>query len=95
MGQATQEFVRGLMQGNTSMRPRVTQQRTTLAGRPAIYSSFTNISEATRETEIVDIYTLQLRSGELFYLMTVAPQDEYRDYQRTLQRIARSLQLQN
>jgi hypothetical protein len=95
MGQATQEFVRGLMQGNTSMRPRATQQRTTLAGRPAIYSSFTNISEATRETEIVDIYTLQLRSGELFYLMTVAPQDEYRDYQRALQRIARSLQLQN
>ena len=42
----------------------------TLAGRSPI----------TNRTEIVTIYTTQMRSGELFYVATVAPENEMNSY---------------
>ncbi len=39
--------------------------------------------------------TTQLRNGELFYLIAVAPDNEYYSYQGVFQNILRSLQLNN
>jgi len=93
--QATNEFLNGLQQGNGNLRARSNYQRTYIDGRNAVSISLSNVNEATGSSEIVNVVTTQLRNGELFYLITVVPENDYRDYQRTLQRITRSLQLVN
>jgi Zn-dependent protease with chaperone function len=93
--QATNEFIQGLAQGNNALRQRSAPQRGTLAQRNALYTSFSNVSEATGRPEIVEVYTTLLRNGELFYLITVVPQNEAVSYQRAFQRIARSLQIRD
>lgn len=93
--QATNEFLQGLSQNNNSLRQRSAAQRGTLAQRSALYSSFSNVSEATGRPEIVEVYTMLLRSGELFYVITVVPQNEAASYQRAFQRITRSLQVRD
>ena len=80
---ATDELIRTLGQGNQSLRRNGGYQRETLGRRDALAATLTNVSELTGRPELVTIYTTMLRSGELFYLIAVAPQDEMQDYQRT------------
>jgi len=80
---ATDELIRALGQGNQNLRRNGGYQRETLGRRDALGISLTNISELTGRPEVVTVYTTLLRSGELFYLIAVAPQDELQDYQRT------------
>lgn len=93
--QATSEFVSELTQRNRSLRQQGAPLRSTLAGRSSYYSTFTNTSEATGEREIVNIHTIQLRNGELFFLITVVPQNEVQGYQRLFQRIKGSVQIRD
>ncbi len=93
LSQATSEFIRALQQSNRNLRARGPSRQGTLAGRAAYYSGFTNVSEANGQQESVDILTVRLRNGELFYLITVAPQREVANYQRLFQRISSSLQI--
>jgi hypothetical protein len=80
---ATDELIRELAQGNQNLRRSGGYQRETLGRRDALAVSLTNISELTGRPELVTVYTTMLRSGDLFYLIAVAPQDESQDYQRT------------
>jgi beta-barrel assembly-enhancing protease len=93
--QATDEFVNDLAQANPSLRKQSNYQRGNISGREGLGITFSNRSEATGRTEIVTIYTTLLRSGELFYMISVAPQNEYGSYQQTFQTILRSIQLNN
>lgn len=90
--QASNEFINSLAQGN-NMRQQTGYQRVTIAGRTALAMTLSNVNEATGRTEIVTVYTTMLRNGELFYVIGVAPQDEYRNYQGAFQNILRSIQL--
>jgi hypothetical protein len=47
----------------------------------------------TGRGETVTVFTTLLRDGNLFYCIAVAPQDEYRAYQRSFQRVAQSIRL--
>lgn len=80
---ATDELIRALTQGNRNLRRSGGYQRETLGRRDALAASLTNISELTGRPELVTVYTTMLRSGDLFYVIAVAPQDESQDYQRT------------
>jgi hypothetical protein len=80
---ATDELIRELAQGNQNLRRSGGYQRETLGRRDALAVSLTNISELTGRPELVTVYTTMLKSGDLFYLIAVAPQDESQDYQRT------------
>ncbi|MEP7271065.1 MAG: M48 family metallopeptidase [Acidobacteriota bacterium] len=90
---ATSEFISGLQRTNASLRQRAASQRTTLSGRNSYYTSFSNTSDATGRAEVVEIFTTQLRNGDLFYVITVVPQNEYQNYQGLFQRITRSLKI--
>lgn len=79
---ATEELIRQLAQGNQNLRRNGGYQNETLGRRDALAASLTNISELTGRPELVTVFTTMLRSGELFYLIAVAPQDESQDYQR-------------
>jgi Zn-dependent protease with chaperone function len=66
LNQATDEFIRSLVQSNSRLRQQSGYQRGTLAGRNALAITLSNINEATGRQEIITVYTTQLRSGELF-----------------------------
>jgi len=91
--QATNEFLSGLQQGNGNLRARSGYQRAYVAGRNGLSISLSNTNEATGQPEVVNVVTTQLRSGELLYLITVAPESDYANYQSTFQNILRSVQL--
>jgi hypothetical protein len=91
--QATQEFVNGLVQSNPNMRQRTNWQRTTIAGRTGLTTSLASINEATGQTENVTLITTQLRNGQLFYMIAVAPQNESASYQTAFRNVLNSLQI--
>lgn len=93
--QATQNMIAGLRQGNSGLQQSGAARRTTLSGRTANYTSLLNNSDVLGIEQTVEVYTTLLRNGELFYVITVVPRTEYRNYQRTFQRIAQSVRLRD
>ena len=91
--QATQEFLNGLGQGNGNLRQRSGFQRTTVSGRTGLTTTLTNVNEATGQAEVVTVITTQLRDGQLFYMIAVAPENESASYQAAFRNILRSLQI--
>ena len=91
--QATQEFLNGLTQGNSNLRQRGSLARTTVAGRTGLTTSLTNVNEATGQAEAITVITTQLRDGQLFYMLAVAPENELGSYQSAFRNVLRSLQI--
>lgn len=91
--QATDNFLNGLQQGNGNLRSRSGYQRTSVAGRNGLSISMSNTNEATGQPEVVNLVTTLLRNGELLYIITVAPEGDYNNYQNTFQSVLRSVQL--
>jgi hypothetical protein len=73
---ATDELVNSLAQGSSSLRANSGYQRTTLSGRTALWTSLTNRNEATGRPENIRLITTQLRNGQLFYMIAVAPAND-------------------
>lgn len=91
--QATTEFLNSLGAGNGNLRQRTGFQRTSVGGRTGLTTSLTNVNEATGQAEGVTVVTTQLRNGQLFYLIAVAPSNEAARYQSAFGNIFRSIQL--
>lgn len=91
--QATNDFINGLQQGNPNLRARSNYQRVNVDGRAGYFIALNNVNEATGQPEVVNVVTTQLRSGGLFYLIQVGPNNEYGTYQNVFANILRSLQL--
>jgi Zn-dependent protease with chaperone function len=89
---ASQELINSLAQGNRNLQTSGGFQRTSLSGRTAVYTSLTNINEATGQRELVRLITTQLRNGQLFYMIAVAPQNE-RNFEGAFDTIMRSLRI--
>jgi beta-barrel assembly-enhancing protease len=89
---ATDEFVSNLAQGNNNLRSNSGYQRTTLSGRTALWTSLTNMNEATGQPENVRLITTQLSNGQLFYMIAVAPQNE-RNFESAFQSVASSVRV--
>jgi hypothetical protein len=62
-------------------------------GRRALQTTLENVSDATGEAEVVQLFTTKLRDGTLFYVIGVAPAQEYRAYEGTFQQVVRSIKL--
>jgi len=91
--QATNELLQSLGVGNGNLQQRSNLQRATIAGRTGLTTTLSNANEATGQTETIVVMTTQLRSGELFYLIAVAPSNESGRYQTAFSNILRSIQL--
>lgn len=91
--QATNEFLSGLQQGNPNLRARGSLQRASIDGRTALAIILNNVNEATGQPEIVSVITTQLRNGELLYLIAVAPNSEFSNYQGVFQNVLQSFRL--
>lgn len=91
--QATDEFVNSLAQGNRNLRAGSGYQRSSIDGRTALSTTLTNVNEATGQRENVTVVTTQLRNGELFFMIAVAPQSEARSFSGAFNTILRSIRL--
>lgn len=91
--QATNELINSLQQGNGNLRARSGYQRMDIDGRNGLLLTLGNINEATGRQELINVATTQLRNGQLFYMITVCPENEYSTYQNTFLNILRSIQL--
>ena len=89
---ATQELINSLGQGNNNLRTSGGYQRTTISGRNALFTTLSNVNEATGRPESVRLITTQLRNGQLFYMIAVAPQSE-RNFESAFQNILRSIRI--
>jgi hypothetical protein len=89
---ATEDLINGLAQGNSNMSMSGSFQRTTFSGRNALFATLSNRNEATGRPESVRVITTQLRDGQLFYMIAVAPQNE-RNFESAFNTIMRSVRI--
>src|SRR6266542_124799 len=89
---ATDELIQSLSQSNQRMRRDSGYDRGNIGGRQGLRSILSNQNDVTGRTERVALYTTLLDDGTLFYMIGVAPEDEFGDYDRVFNRVAGSLQ---
>jgi peptidase M48-like protein len=89
---ATQELINNFAQGNNNLRANGGYGRTSLSGRTALVSTLTNVNEATGRPELIRLITTQLRNGQVFYMVAVAPQNE-RGFETAFDQILRSVRI--
>lgn len=88
--QSTDEFIRALTQGNNRLRRYSNYSQVNLGNRRGLSMILTNQSEVTGGTEGIVVYTTLLRDGTLFYMIGVAPQNEFNAYQNVFASMAQS-----
>jgi predicted Zn-dependent protease len=93
LNQATREYVDQLLQANSYLRQTGNQQRATVAGRTGIATVLSGRSSVTGRNEVVTVYTAQLRSGDLFFVATVSPEEEEYRYNSIFRNMVSSIQL--
>ena len=89
---AMQELINSLAQGNNNLRSNGSYQRTNLSGRNALFASLSNVNEATGRPEVVRVIGTQLRNGQLFYMVAVAPETE-RNFETAFDTVMRSVRI--
>src|SRR5262245_18464180 len=91
---ATDQLINALSQGNQNLRRQGGgYQRENLGQRDALAIALSNVSDVTGRPEIVIVHTALLRNGDLFYLIAVAPESDYQNYQNVFASIVRSIQI--
>ena len=89
---ATEEIINSFAQGNRNLRANGGYQRTTIDGRPALWSTLTNVNEATGQPETIRLITTQLSNGQVLYMVAVTPQGE-RNFDNAFQRVLTSVRI--
>ena len=89
---ATDELLQSIAQSNPRMRRSSGYDRGSVGGRQGLKTILTNQNEATGRTERIALYTTLMSDGTLFYLIGVAPDNEYGTYDSVFNRVAGSVQ---
>jgi len=92
LSQATQTLIDGFLRGNNGMRTAGREEYIRISGREAIVTPLEGHS-ATGGVERVDVHTTQLNNGDLFYVLTVAPERELGAYGEAFDRVVKSVRL--
>jgi beta-barrel assembly-enhancing protease len=91
--QETTNYVNGILQANSYLRSQGRLTRTTVGGRTGLGIALAGTSPVTGRTEMTTVYTTQLRSGDLFYVVTVAPQSESSNYNYAFRNMLSSIRI--
>jgi hypothetical protein len=91
--QDTQNYVNGIMQANNYLRARSNYQRATVGGRGGLGIVLAGASPVTGRNEVVTVYTTYLRNGQLFYIVTVVPENEASTYNNAFRNLVGRVQL--
>ncbi|MEZ5427457.1 MAG: M48 family metallopeptidase [Pyrinomonadaceae bacterium] len=92
---ATEEYVNGVLQGNSYLRQQNNYSRASIDGRQAYTTTLSGRSPVTGKTEVATVYTTQLRNGALFYVVTVTPENEASRYSYAFRNLIRSIDLKD
>lgn len=95
LAQASQQYVEGILQGNSYLSQSSTATRTTIDGRNAYAAVLSGRSPVTNQTEVTTVYTTLTGDGNLFYVITVAPQSESSSYNSAFRAMLSSIRLAN
>src|SRR5882672_614128 len=90
---AATELIDALAKGNPNLSRPSRWDRVNIAGRRGLRTILSNTSEVTREPEAIEVFATQLRDGNLFYAIAVAPRDDFPAYRSVFDRVASSIQL--
>ncbi len=93
LSQATRSYISELLQANTYLRQTGAMQQATVAGRTGYASTLSGRSNVTGRTEVVTVFTARLRSGDLFFVAAVSPQDEASRYNSVFRNLVSSIRL--
>ena len=88
--EATDELLSSLAQSNRGMRRPSGYSRVNIGGRSGLRAVVANDADTTGRERLA-VYTTQLNDGTLFYMIGVAPENEYNAYDNVFQRIASSV----
>ena len=93
LDQATQDYVEGILQDNNYLQQTSNYSRVNVGGRQGYGTVLSGRSPVTNRAETTTIYTTQLRNGNLFYVVTVSPQNEASNYDYAFRNMIRSLRI--
>jgi hypothetical protein len=91
--QSTEQLLQSFARTNPSLRRLGGYSRTSIDGRQGLTTTLSNVSEASGESEAVNLTTVPLQDGTVLFLIGVAPQDEARTYLDTFSRVRLSLRI--
>jgi peptidase M48-like protein len=91
LGQATQQYLESLQQGNPYLRQQSASRSARIGGRSGLATRLAGRSPVTGRTEVVTVLTSPLGNGELFYFASIVPDEESRNYDPVFQRILNSV----
>lgn len=86
-------YISETLQGNSYLRQNGRLVSRNVAGRNGYTTQISGRSPITGQTEVVTVYTTQLRNGQLFYFLTVVPGGESYQYNAAFSNILNSLRL--
>lgn len=89
--QDTQDYLTGILDGNKYLSQQGGSTRTTISGRSAYVTTLSGRSPVTDRTEVVTVYTMQLRNGQMIYFDMVVPENESYSYSNTFKTILNSV----
>lgn len=90
---ANAQFVRQQIEANPDFRVMKQPQAINFGGRQGFATVVAGPSTITGVVEIDVIYTTATSDGRLFYLVTIAPEDEFDSYKAAFERIISSIRL--
>ena len=91
LSQASSEYLNKVTQGNTYLRQQDAFTRTSVGSRQGLTTTLSGRSPITGRNELVEIYTTQFRNGQLFYAVTVVPDDEADRYAYAFRNVLTSI----
>jgi Zn-dependent protease with chaperone function len=91
---ATDELIDAFSRGNPNMRQEGRYERISIDGRAGLRTTISNVNEATRQRETIQLSTTEARNGDLLYALGVAPTDEFNSYRSVFNRVVGSIQLE-
>ena len=93
LASATRAFIQRQLETNADFQPLGQMKQTTLAGQEALAAAVAGPSAINGVAEIDITYTTVTADGRMFYIITIAPEDEAEVYKAAFQQILRSLRL--
>jgi Zn-dependent protease with chaperone function len=89
---ATEQLIQSLAQSNPRLSRPSGNARGSIGNRSGLRTVMSNVSDVTGKTERVDLFTALMEDGTLFYVIGVAPEEEYSTYEPVFRRVASSIQ---
>ena len=90
---ANRQFIQQQIEMNPDFRVARAPEAINFRGRPGYATIVVGPSAVTGVIEIYVIYTTATADGRLFYLITMAPEDEFDTYKPAFEEIIRSIRL--